>query len=498
MNFKLKTIDKFVLKAYIGPMFATFFIVLFILIMNGLWLFIDEIIGKGLPASAITKLMFFYSSTMIPMGLPLSTLLAAIMTMGNMGENYELTALKAAGVSLTRIIRSILILAVGVSILSFFMINNYVPYSFQKMGEVLIDIRDLRQEIEFTDGVFFNGIPDVSIRVQKQDRKTKMLNEVLIYDNRDRNLVKTIIADSGYISISPDKKFLNIKLYNGENIEDNRNFTWHSKAILKTNSFSYQEMTLELTGFGFEEKEGGGMYEGDSRTQNIIQLQGDIDSLEDVSKQSIREFQNRFLIGYLYRNDSTIVRAMTNDSLANAIKHHKKTYFSKSTIDTLSIEAMASVYDDAVSRAQTLINYTAGGHAQVTSSTIDLYKSEADWHKKLSLPVSVFIFFLIGAPLGAIIRKGGLGLPVVISVLFFVIYYVLTMMGEKMVKEGTLIPLIGIWLSSIVLAPIAIFLTVKSKRDSQLFNIEVYINLYKKIKEDLKRFKKTKLNKNGN
>ena len=495
MNFRLKTIDRFMLKAYIGPMFATFFIVLFILIMNGLWLFVDELIGKGLPASAVAELMFFYSSTMIPMGLPLSTLLAAIMTMGNMGENYELTALKAAGISLVRIIRSVLILAVGVSILSFFMINNYVPYSFQRMGAVLMDIRNLKQEIEFTDGVFFNGIPDISIRVNKQDKSTRKLNEVLIYDNRDRNLVKTIIADSGYINISPDKKFLNIKLFHGENIEDNRNFSWYDKAILKTNSFKYQEMTLALTGFGFENNGTDG-YSGDSRTQNITELQTDIDSLRIVSKESVKIFQDRFLRGYLYQNDTTIIQSLTNDSVAKVLRDRQKASFSTDAIDTLSIKDMVRVYDQAMSKAETLMSYANGGHAKVTSSTIDLYKSEADWHRKLSLPVSVFIFFLIGAPLGAIIRKGGLGLPVVISVLFFVIYYVLTMMGEKMVKEGTMIPFIGMWLSSIVLGPIAIFLTVKSKRDSQLFNIEAYINNYKEFKKYLKELKKRKINKN--
>ncbi len=205
---KLKTADKFILKSYLGPMFVSFFIVMFILLMNVLWRYIDELVGKGLPLSVIIELLFYTTSTLIPLGLPLATLFAAIMTLGNLGENYELLALKAAGIPLQRIIRPITIMAVLISIGSFFVMNNFVPYSYQKMGNLLFDIRQMKQEIEFPDGVFFNGIPQVSIRVTKQDPKTKLLTDVLIYDTRNSNTVSTIVADSGYISLSKDKAFL--------------------------------------------------------------------------------------------------------------------------------------------------------------------------------------------------------------------------------------------------------------------------------------------------
>ncbi len=456
--------------------------------MNSLWLFIDEIVGKGLPTSAIIKLLFYYSSTLIPLGLPLATLLAAIMTMGNMGENYELTALKAAGVSLLRILRSIIVLAVLIAVASFFVINNYVPYSFMKMGEILGDIRSQRQEIEFNDGVFFNGIPDVSIRVGKQDPQTSKLTDVLIFDNRDRSIAKTIIADSGYIAISPDKEYMNIRLFQGQNIEDNRNYYWLTKPTLRINDFSYQLMTLKLEGFNFEEGENS-IYEGRSETKNINELQYDIDSLARISDSTISAYSSNFIRDMIFVKDSTLYRSVINDSIQTLLDSRTRFELKNQTIDTLTLKQRKDIYDDAVNKLQSMIYNTTSDHAKIAASTIILYRSKAGWHKKLSLPFSVIIFFLIGAPLGAIIRRGGLGLPVVVSVLFFVIYYILILMGERMVEEGAWPPILGMWLSSFVLGPIAIFLTLKARKDSQLFNIEMYYNFFKRIRA---KFRKTK------
>lgn len=479
-------------------MIAAFFIVWFILMMNGLWLYIDDLVGKGLPPSAIFELIFYYSSTMIPLVLPLATLLAALMTMGNMGEFYELTALKAAGVSLVRIIRSIFVLAIFVSIGSFFVINNYVPYSVNQMGKVIADIKNLRQEIKFTDGVFFNGIPNISIRVGTQNKNTKKLDEILIFDNRNREIAKTIIADSGYISISEDKMFMKIDLYNGQSIDDNRDFKWESEPTLTVNTFKYQAMAIKLDGFNFSEGDDN-LYEGNSNTKNINELQLDIDSLSVIADEKIVEFQKKFFKSYLYNRDTMIVSRNIEDSIAiRDYKAREKFVITKATTDTLNIQGQKNVYDDASSIIQNLIYYTDSGHSQIATSTITLYRSKGDWHKKLSLPISVFIFFLIGAPLGAIIRRGGIGLPMVICIVFFLIYYILNIMGEKMVRDGVLAPVIGMWLSTFVLAPIALFLTIKSKKESQLLNIEAYINKYKAVKIYFIRIKEKRKNKNNN
>ncbi len=489
---KIKTVDRFILKSYLGPMIATFFIVMFILMMNGLWLYIDEIVGKGLPFSAIVKLIYYFSVTMVPLGLPLATLLAAIMTMGNLGENYELTALKSAGISLVRIIRPILILAVFISIASFFVINNYVPYSVRQLGKVLSDIRSQRQEIEFIDGMFFNGIPNISIRVEKQDKKTKQLTGVLIYDNRDRSVSKTIVADSGYIAISDDKEYMNIKLNHGSSFEDNRNYQWYDKPFMRVNDFEQQVMILKLDGFNFSES-GSNIFAGRSDTKNISELQHDIDSINLVAEKRINDFSSSFLKNYFYRMDTLVIHKNSKDSLLFAKAQRQNAIITRETVDTLSITTKKNIFEDADERLSNLVSFSDGGHSQVTGSTITLYRSKADWHKKIALPISVFIFFLIGAPLGAIIRRGGLGMPVVISVIFFVFYYMMSISGERMVWDGAWIPFAGMWLSSFILAPIAIFLTLKARSDSQLLNAETYYNLFKKTKNYLQVIKeKTK------
>lgn len=202
----MKTVHKLILKSYLGPMILTFFIVMFVLIMQFMWRYIDELVGKGLDMSVIGELMFWAAMTLIPMGLPLATLLAAIMTLGNLGENYELLALKSAGISLPRILRPLIIVVGAISISSFFVANNLVPYATKKIYALLYDIRQQKQSIEFKDGIFFNGIDNMSIRVGEQNPKTKLLTDILIYDTRDpEGNMTTTVADSGYITLSDDK-----------------------------------------------------------------------------------------------------------------------------------------------------------------------------------------------------------------------------------------------------------------------------------------------------
>ena len=223
----MKTIHKLVLKAYLGPMVLTFFIVMFVLMMNIVWRYIDELVGKGLSAGIIIELMTYFMANMIPLGLPLAMLLAAIMTMGNLGENYGLLAMKSAGMSLVRITKPLIILVSVIAVGSFFIGNNLVPYANKKVYSIIYDIRQQKQSLEFQDGLFFNGIDNMSIRVSRQEPETHLLRDVLIYDNRiaDGNM-NTIVADSGYIRLSDDKRFLLVTLFNGEMYEQTRNSQW--------------------------------------------------------------------------------------------------------------------------------------------------------------------------------------------------------------------------------------------------------------------------------
>ena len=250
----MKTVHKLILKSYVGPMVLTFFIVLFVFIMQFMWRYIDELVGKGLGMGVIMELMMYAAITLIPMVLPLATLFAAVMTMGNMGENYELLALKSAGVSLPRIMRPLIVLVFFVAVGSFFVANNLVPMAMRKMSALIYDIRQQKQVIEFKDGLFFNLDNDMSIRVDHQDPKTKLLTDILIYDTRNTNIngkMGTIVADSGYISLSDDKRFLLATLYNGEMHEEVRNYQWMKDNTLERRYFDVYNMVIPMSGFDF-------------------------------------------------------------------------------------------------------------------------------------------------------------------------------------------------------------------------------------------------------
>ena len=275
----MKTIHKLVLKAYLGPMILTFFIVMFVLMMNFVWRYIDELVGKGLSAGIVIELMTYAMANMLPLGLPLAVLLAAIMTMGNLGENYELLAMKSAGLSLVRITQPLLIFVSLIAVGSFFIGNNLVPYANKKMYSIISDIRQQRQTLEFRDGLFFNGLDDMSIRVGHQDPDTHLLYDVLIYDNRptNRGNMNTIVADSGYIRLSDDRRSLLVTLYNGETYEQTRNGQWYTKSALRHHTFDLQKQEIPMDGFVMERSDNN---ISNSQTKNINELQNDIDSLE--------------------------------------------------------------------------------------------------------------------------------------------------------------------------------------------------------------------------
>lgn len=482
----MKTVYRFVLKAYVGPMVLTFFIVMFILLMHYLWMHIDELVGKGLGPGVIIELVFYASATLVPMGLPLATLLASIMTMGNLGENNELLALKAAGISLPRIMKPLIILMTVVCIGSFFVINNFTPYSYQKMFSLLSDISKQKQEMKFQDGIFFNGIPDMSIRIGHQDPATNKLNDILIYNNKSYDKMQTTVADSGYISISDDRKYLIVTLYNGQIYEENRNYQWFTKNELSHHLFDEQKLLVPLSGFAFERSDQE-EFASRSETKNMTQLSYTIDSLKHAQDSMVTNFENRLVKSHLFRN-----LAYTNmDSLPPL-----RPVALMGMLDTMSVENRNSVFGQASTWAEEARSYADYESEYMSYTSQLLYRAQADFQRKIALPFSIMIFFLIGAPLGAIIRKGGLGMPIVVSVLFFVIYYIITITGEKFVKDGAWSPFWGIWISSFILFPIAIFLTYKSTNDSALFNPDAYkkrlepvIALYRKVRD---RFQKKK------
>lgn len=483
----VKTIDRFLLKSYVGPMVLTFFIVSFIFLMNFLWRYIDELVGKGLDMTVILQLMWYATATTIPMALPLATLLAGIMTMGNLGENNELLAMKSAGISLPRILLPVTVLVVFIAIGSFFASNNLVPYAWKQMNMLISDIRKQKQSIEFKDGAFFNGIDNMSIRVGHQDKQTGLLTNVLIYDTgatgaSSSGAMSTTIADSGYIRLSDDKKYLLVTLYNGERYETTRNYQWYAESQLTHQTFEQQQAVVPIEGFDFDRTDSN-KFSGGVETKSIDKLSRDIDSLDRlVGLDMVRSYEAFLRKGILQYDPN--VMGMT-DSVKTDYSY-KKPLSKEEDMRNMPLAQRRDMLTNAISKAKNSrmsINYEEEAYK---ANLTQLYRSEIEWHRKVSLPVSVMIFFLIGAPLGAIIRRGGLGMPVVVSVLFFVVYYIISMSGEKMARDGISTAFEGMWLSSAILLPIAIYLIYKSTNDSNLFNMDWYRIQFAKLKDKIK------------
>lgn len=462
----------------------TFFIVIFVLMMNFVWRYIDELVGKGLDAMVIIELICYATVNMITMGLPLAMLLAAIMTMGNLGENYELLAMKSAGMSLPQIMKPLIIVVGLISVGGFFIINDLVPYANRKMFSIIYDIRQQKQTIEFQDGLFFNGIENMSIRVEKQDPKTNLLRGVLIYDNRNANgNMTTTIADSGYIRLSDDKKFLMVSLYNGETYEQTRSNKWYNQSSLRHHVFDRQDGTIPMEGFDFQRSDESA-FGGSSQTRDLKELQHAIDSLDLMVNEATASSYDPLLKQQIFLQDNTILAAF-GDSLY-VDRSYKHQLLAADTLPSLSTRSKNDIWKAARNAAKSSRNMFAFDESTAKEALNQLYRSKNEWHRKLAFPISIMIFFLIGAPLGAIIRKGGLGMPIVISVGFFVIYYIISISGEKWAREGDWSSLMGMWISSIILTPIAIYLTYKATNDSSLLDTDWYYGRYKHYTELLK------------
>ena len=477
----MKKIHKLVLKSYLGPMILTFFIVMFILMMNFLWRYIDELVGKGLDFAIIAELLFYAMANMLAMGIPLATLLAAIMTMGNMGENYELLAMKSAGMSLIQITKPLIVLVTLISISSFFIMNDFVPYANKKLFSILYDIKKQKQTLEFQDGLFFNGMDGLSIRVSKQDPDTQLLRDVLIYDNRKSNgNMTTTVADSGYIRLSDNKKYLNVMLYQGETYEQTRNNKWYTKSSLRRNIFDKQQLTIPMSGFTMQRTDEGLF--SSSQTKDLSDLQTDVDSLEIVVNSATTSSYEPLLKNQIFTKDNSVL------PMPDSMKVDKSLYVDVYCIDSLpqlTIREKEKVWAAAKMAAENSRNMFSFDESRAKNALAQLYKSQIEWHRKMAMPISIIIFFLIGAPLGAIIRKGGLGMPVIISVIFFVIYYVMSLTGEKLAREGAWLAFYGMWLSAFILAPIAIYLTYKATNDSALLDTDWIMGKLKDLRDKI-------------
>ncbi len=467
---RLKKLHILLLKQYLGPLVATFFVVLFLVVMQFLWKYIDDLAGKGLEMSVIAQLFFYASITFIPMALPLSILLSSLMTMGNLGEYFELTAMKASGISLQRILRPLIVLSILISLSAFFFSNYVIPVANLKMLTLLHDVRAKKPAFNIKEGEFYNGLSGYSIRVNKKDRETGRLYDIKIYNhtNRRKN-TWVVVADSGEMHFSPNKQYLLLTLMHGkkyEEIPEDLRKKGHRTYPAQKDFFDKEVICFDLSAFKFKRSDES-LWKKNYQMLNVRQLRYAIDSLSNNLKQQKYDFSH-----FVYQSNYLLRYPVNRDSLLFKLQLHPTHIVNYDSLyASLAQEKQLYIINLALNNARNVVTYLKATEQNHHYSEDWIVRHEIEWHRKYTLSIACFILFFIGAPLGAIIRKGGFGLPMVISVLFFVIYYVMSMTGERLANEGVINPTEGMWLASAILLPIGIFLTIKATNDSKLISL---------------------------
>lgn len=465
----------------------TFFICVFVLLMQFLWKYIDELVGKGLEWDIITELLIYASVGTIPLAFPLAMLLASIMTFGNLGENYELVAMKSSGISLFRIMRPLMVLTFSIVALAFYFSNNILPKANLKLYSLLLSVREQNPEMIIKEGVFANDIENFSIKVGKKG-ENGMLYELMIYNhsNNDGN-VNVTLADSGTMEFTSDKKFMMITLFSGHSytdVKENKSFGAR-KYPFRRETFSKEIINISVTDFEFnriDEKR----FSNSAKMMNLQQLKGEGDTLFIQYKERLW----RFISSLNYSSEigqQLAWEVIPQDSLAVAPDFKPDTIVD---VDLLIAKLNTHEKNDLYTRAASIVRSNT---QTISQQAEELYRRKEmlnlfsmEWHRKFTLSFACLIFFFIGAPLGAIIRKGGLGMPVVVSVLMFIVYYIFSITGEKFAREDAWSIVGGMWLSSYLFLPLGIWLTYKAANDSAVMNVESYQLFFKRIFSRLK------------
>jgi lipopolysaccharide export system permease protein len=464
----IKKLDKLIIKAFIGPFLATFFIAVFILVVQFFWLYIDEFVGKGVDTITLLKFISYVSATIVPLALPLGILLSSIMTFGNLGESFELVAIKSAGIPLIRFMQPLFIISGLLAVVAFLFANYMIPVAELKMRTLLYDIRVAKPAFDIKEGVFYNKLDGYTIKIGSKE-KDSIIRNVVIYEHSYMLQDNIILAEEGTMKVSPDQRFLYFNLRNGWRNQEKGN-----PGTIETDyyrlGFKEYKKVFDLSSFKLN-KTADSTFKSYYKMLSLQQLTRVVDSLkkktDSVKYRGYREINP--VVPFTYA-DSVIkknnriqaqfkdVKELVTDSIKNLIS---STIISKATSFKNQVEFIA--YDHTEQKKQLRLH-------------------DLERHRKFALSFACIVLFLIGAPLGSIIRKGGIGLPLVISVLFFIIFHITNTTGEKMVKEGVALPGIGMWLSTMLLIPVGIFLTYKAMQDSQLFNSEFYYRILRRLK----------------
>ncbi|HLO43967.1 MAG TPA: LptF/LptG family permease [Leadbetterella sp.] len=473
----MKKIDKLFVKAYIGPFVLTTAIVVFIFLMRFLMMYFNDFIGKDLGLFVFAKLFTYFSLITVPTALPLATLLATLMCFGNLGEHTELTAMKSAGIPLARLIIPTFVLSLLVAIGSFFY-NNYVnPWANLKGYSLLWDVKTTKMTLNIQEGIFYKEIPGYRIKVQKKMPDGKTMKNVVVYDHTANNGNKNItIADSGKMYTMYNDNYLIFELFNGRNyIEHQNSFNTYDETQFTKNNFKKNKIVFSLESFGIK-RTNEDQFRYHEYMKNIGELTQKIDSTRIEINKSVKDqteqlkAQNSFLFRAIRKEDSVkVAKILPGPWINKKLEELKTGYRSKETE-----EYALSNIQNLKSQIETDLNI-------LTNKQKDVWRSDVErWHK-LTMAFSCLVFFLVGSSLGSIIKKGGFGMPVLISISFFIFYYVLMQLGDKYAKEGLIPVVVGVWIPNFVLLIIGLFLLRKASNDARLFENDTYNIIFSKV-----------------
>ncbi len=490
IRLQMKKLHVFMLKSFIGPFVATFFISMFVLIMQFLWRMIDDLVGKGLEFSVIAELLLYVAITLVPMALPLAVLLSSIMTFGSLGEHYELIALKSAGISLYRIMKPLIILIVLLTVMAFVFSNNVMPVANLKMYSLLYDIRRQKPEMSFKEGIFTNDLEGYSIKIDRINKNTGMMYNMLIYTHKDgTGNYEVTKADSGMMISDMNHDMMQLVLYNGHTYTDEgmKDAKARRTFPFRRLQFDKQTVMIELPGTDLKRTDENS-FRSASLMLNLKQLTDTIKSAQQNLNQKKASDAKRLLTTNFQKSKNT------NPRQDSVLMEKSEGIFSDpdSLYLSMDVEEQRRAMDYAVQYAREVKQRNQDDLYYYVGRQEGIIKNQLEWHRKFSLSFACFIFFFIGAPLGAIIRKGGLGMPVVVSVLLFIIYYIIDMMGVRSAKEAVISPEMGAWISAFILLPLGAVLTYKSVTDSEMMNTDAYKVFFEKIKKVFVK-KKSKL-----
>lgn len=456
---------------------GTFFICLFIFMMQFLWKYVDELVGKGLEMEVLVQFFFYSAVSLVPASLPLAVLLASLITFGNFGERYELLAMKAAGISLLKIMRPLIVFIAFVCGISFYFQNVIGPKAEVKLWTLLISMKQKSPELDIPEGVFYDAIDGYNLYVKKKNRETGVLYNVMIYNFSDGfENAHIIVADSGKLEMTADKKHLFLHLYHGEMFENLKAQSMSAENVpYRRETFREKHTIIEFNSdFSMVD---ASIMSNQSRSKDMKKLQASVDSMtaisDSVGRSYYREVNN---IGTYRLTPSLTKQDTVKMQAANLRGYNVDSLFQSSTL-----MQKQRIISSASSTVGNLANDWNFKSFNIKQNDQDIRKHQTEWHNKITLSLACLIFFFIGAPLGGIIRKGGLGMPVIASVLIFIIYYIINNTGYKMARDGNWVVWMGMWTSTAVLAPLGAFLTYKSNNDSVVLNADAYVDWFKKV-----------------